>query len=1725
MIYSKTTKYSAAKLRNRLVLCDGRRNMAVDLDTSAGVPRMLGLKAPHSAPSLRFTVGAGGLVPGVDYSYAYTHYDSKHDVESPPGPTSEYTSTKQGLYATIFQFGENGDGTSSVIYIQGDFEKDPDFYNGQTIGADIINNEFLSTYDNWQYRVITDYEWSDEKNAGRFTLNRQFFNVDPDVDQQHYQVRIADMGIEEGVVGGVVKDKQKLVLDAGASQTTDYYNMKMIIITSGVGKGQRRWIVDTEVNDTTGQVIITVDKVWKPVPKYVEVDYPESAKNPLVKYALAKGETLEYYKKAKDIYAIREKAEKKGKQRDIKKFYDTYYSSEYVIIDPLANNGLVRKGNIKFYTPTGSEVKKNKANRLTIFGAPRTDLIEGEIINYKDVANGDDVVTINYQPDSIQTPEDNSLAGKRFRIFDGPGSGLDAKIKKSEVVGQFQAVYLDTFGLQMAKKKSKGALGSRFVIYTPVVLSYINDDGTHAVIPPVSGSCTTMENRWLAMGAMATTGEQARKVVIASFLTATGTSAEGYDQYAAELENMDKYNTGKCFIMLSVCHYGGNQQDTVPQEPRYTIMRRVVKCETTFMPTIGGTPPTGTYTCIVLTLDDKFPWHSYSNTENVPTSSGETYSTTQSDYMIPEEGTEYQIYENSLTDGYYVGWKIVFTPEAVTGSKKKPKYMSSRVIAYFDATGEIVLENGVPGVKENCPYVMYSEYTRAIGSRLLLFTEDGVKKKTANGAYTTFASTYNTRFFRLDYFASDTDSYYNFWNLDITYGLAKKTTGSNQAKAKAKAKRQMKCMGYVGKNKRVDVTNGSTDMNIYPVPNGDEFVWLYDPASSIYTIFDEGYLAAENDSVFGQEHMSCTVTDFNAPPCFNSDKIRIYRASESTKVYRYVGQKDNDGVAFEDAVPDEQLGEILSFDNTNIAPAKYVIEHKSRMVYGGGSEKSVSLATAYKDVACCSSIAGTPAGSEVAMDYDCEVKLNIPTTDGSEVNSVKAVLPNLALRIGNVSSTIVHYIDVPVLSRIATTRKILLKFVARFAGSSGTAYCPFVQRYKVLVKGSTQKLQSYLSATSGVKYTGITFSKYTGFPDLGSVDVSVPADDTVLNAGYSTATPYLFLPDFSPDDLVGETVNVISYEGVNGDLKATSVTAFIAYYNADLKIAKLSVSSTDQTAKNIRYRTEQTTTTSGIYYITPSTVEVNKAVWTVYLDGRSGYSGYKLRKSKSFTDETLQSVAFADVNRWVGASLTVAQHTKNTAEMVEDAPHEDDKIRIGMSTHCFQMKYFAIYLDNDEDSVPPYCEYHAGNVNMANTVWSYNLNKNIAVGTLTDLSTKGVTARLYTNTAGATSLMSLLLMPGWFKYDMTGQDTEANGGLVRTSLVLSKPFRGADGNYTGRNITGRTAIQVSTIQDPEFIELSGTFSLEDHNGDEVTGIVSTQKTVAIFKDRAIYQYAPEVPQLQLVTDDMGCIAPRSICAGRSGFYFFTNGNQLHRWDFVNPPQHVGAPLSAWIVGNVQNSVSANLCGDHPFDRTDFENIDVAFDPANNCLLLSVKQSGETVTNRRLLFAYDENKNNWWRVHEAAVNNTVRSLFAYDGTVAMCTGDGIYEVLSAKKVAPWHYSIRWQDYSSTARAKHVKRLVFCNATTEEVSALTTGASVTVTFQKDFDDADIPNVQYADNRTARTFVPTKFSDLVHAGLRSLMWKFKLAGTKYLNLSSIVIMFRPKDESDTSWSQTTP
>ena len=1004
MLYSDNRDTKFAEINGMAVAATGKSRIAVVGPNGDLVPT---IRPPTSSLTPKYIMGDGNLIPGIGYGWMYTYFDSKNNMESPAGPVGNIVNPLTEGQATVIKVEGSAAGLYDIVYAEGDLVKEDGYYDNWTIAVNVTNNDYYDDYSEWQFRRVDTYTWEDAEQRGKFVLASTLYNVDPDEEDQGYDMRLGEVEFEDGEVGGKATRPDEIVLDAGASTDKGDYIMKAIFLVQGMGKGQKRWIIDVDIRTLTEKdaegkkievtrTVATVDRAWKPKPKYVTEDVEQRKATQAGKF-------------------------KRQNYRRDSRFYSRAMSTKYVIVDPLSHSDLVKRGHVESIEE-GNKVRLGGSISPLGGSAVASDnvIATGMVFRFKD-KSGDtnDIVYVSdmtligaisgFIGDSDPGTDDGyvpldatagtALAGNRFVCEE---TGYTAVIKSIKVIEDDKNNYasIELEGAGKLHKSMRPRRGNRYLIIDDSPISVAGAE------PP------DHSNQYLH-GANAELNSL--QIAIAKF---------GDSQYADEYENLELYNSGKYYVQFGV-------RQEYSSGPKAVINRQIKSAEE--FTTVGDSTK-----YIVLTLFEPLPVDDLGDV---------TTKDINDDWVLPDlkdcwkvdSDYEYRITESTLADGYYTGWKIMFysndpADSTKRGGKRSLNAAAATVVGYYDAVGEVLLDKNVRLGGANISYCMYSEYSRTIGSKLLLYLGD------SNGDAAAWKSNARKRFIRLDHFASHTDDHYNDWRVEVMKGWGKKRT---KRQSGGNMKNYYTVDDYSGDRQVIDL--GST-RKMYPAPAGNEFVHVYDLTSSITAFLDETVLGDEGmkDDIKRQQHMKATVQGFIPCPLENVDKIKIYRASESTEVFLFEGEKDNDKDDWTSTLAEEELGLPVDLGLANVAPAKHVINVHNQLVFAGGSDDVLTVA----------------AKNTLPFGISTNGKLletGVSFAGCAEQYNIRKGLPNIAMRLGTIDNDdgdgIEQYIKINSDSRLNGQDEVIIRAYMRYVeDSAGTGSISIAERARKLYR-------------------------------------------------------------------------------------------------------------------------------------------------------------------------------------------------------------------------------------------------------------------------------------------------------------------------------------------------------------------------------------------------------------------------------------------------------------------------------------------------------------------------------------------------------------------------------------------------------------------------------------------------------------------------------------------------
>ena len=1588
---------NSAQQKDKFVIVGGKENLVVD---SRGKVYPMGGIAPAVAPTTRVITGGGALTPNIGYSYAYTYLNSYQDSETEPSPASAYIGRNDvGVFKTV-RFSDDG----LTVYISGeDLEKDDGYYDNQTIAIKIVNDEYVNIYSQWQYRKIKSYSYDGINALGEFALNRPFFNVDPDEADQEYEVKIEDLDIEDGIVGGKAKGNDKLILDANASQTPSDYRFKTIHITAGKGKGQKRIIVDATQRED-GLIEITVDSPWKQKPKFLDPD-------------------------KKDLYVLREQAEgQKGTKRK-KNFYKQYYSSEYVISDPLRYNGYVVDANVDSYDDKGRRVKLSGLGHSG-------DLLTGKVVSYTDAkAVERDSVTIILDGDNLASEDTTTYTNKRFRIYDGAGAGLDARIDKVvKATDNRITLKIDVYGKMKKKDVPNGS--SKCVIYAGESLSaqmiVEKQNKKECIFPRV-------------FNAVYNDAENTATLVCCGY----GGLVDNSYLCATEAKNVETYNSGRCYVMFKV---KDNKKNV------FYISRPIIEATTQEITEKDlNENEDRTYQRISITVGN-LP---IVNNERVEIYFGkdDKDQTKKGEYPLIDLDNKYAyfVYSDNLQDGYYTGWIAAFYNTSDTFAKGKKKVKTSRVAGYLDATGELLLCNGVAGVGEGWQCVLYSEYTRQIGSRVKVYAEDSY-----NPSYT---SQTNSRYFCLDYFASSADDYYKDWVFEFLYGTAKKVKGKTIYQ-QDKNKKTYSVYAYDGKTRRIDCAgdeNYAKGVRMKPAPTGNEFVTVYDKSSYIFKLFSSNDENDEDNTQNEGNNASADGVKMEVNGIVKSylqgfDKIRLYRASESTETYRLVATLENKTQSYIDNVQESELTTELDFAHSAPTPSKYVASRNARFALANCVVDDFT-ASVYPNA-----YIGTEAwGSKFAKrglgysstDYQATVVKTAPLI-GVRFNENAKLVTQLP------SEEITESLDLHILIKTPTTNGVVCGVEKRVAQSTidNKVYASALDTDPIGAEQIIAVNSFYLSESES--------SQSNAF-DNNTLRI---IETTEVNGVQTDSVRYL---NFGTD---------IDYDGSSRKVTLKNGTISLRFKVADLGDEYTTEGNDVEVTKN------------RVWLYVPIYYSIFASAFQVY------YQSSKFYIYDGGTSTEIETQDFADGN----AKLLIAKLPSLTSNsLIKINFGGDNDFRKFGDTLDSVLYYFSIAKRGVEDA--PLISYVTSDLTFKQK-WDYKIKGEATTsesttlfGTIATVETGGRQTTLYVKHDDnheplITADELRVVVPN---YNLLLFDKKYHGSLASI-------------NFFAKDLPLEVQITTAGAGLREKVELADTYNFNDGFGTKIMGIVDCRIGFIVFKDRGVYVLDPDKRVFQVVSHEFGCIASGSIAEGRGGIFWLSNGGRVEYQDFDNgnAVRDIGKVLRPWFDGD--QTIDGNAVD---WARIEAETT-ACFDSDYGDYIIAVPCKKNNA-NTTVILSFNETFEQWYRIEDSQSHNSAKCAFQFEGRGAFAGAYGIYDMKPDKTVInPWRYESRWRDDGANDVEKLVRRVKFNNFVDTSRSDNPVG---NVDFYKDQKTTAEPNfLNWASigNNTSHAFYTNQSKAQVETGVRGYIWKFVMYGLSYIKMKSMDVVVRKKEDN---------
>jgi len=1027
--------------------------------------------------------------------------------------------------------------------------------------------------------------------------------------------------------------------------------------------------------------------------------------------------------------------------------------------------------------------------------------------------------------------------------------------------------------------------------------------------------------------------------------------------------------------------------------------------------------------------------------------------------LEPEDGGILQIHGSNSRDGYYTGWRALFiNTTEMGGNKQRLKVKEARVIASWDATGEIIVDKEIAGVKPGWQCVLYSEYTSALGT-CVNSAEKSVFYKKGKADYGLYDD-----FLPLEPFASSEDKFYNGWTLEVlTKGKTKKDGSTKYTKTptKYRNKQRRTVVAYYGKSRRAYVYRPYDNENAWretegepfnPKLKGNEFIWLYDPSTSIEKMFSE----ESEESVANEYGIKIKVKGIKRCSLDGVDKIRLYRASEATGAYHLVCDLENKDQDYLDNTPEEHLSVEIDLGHTPPPPCSKVCEYKGRFILGGAIKNNP---TAYL----------TRGGhmSAYLPDYGDADHAPNPIiekylyTDGKDFTGrAMKVSPAIGILCDEHVGTVVPQTDE------TNTEELKVGLAISAPEADGViAWC--------------EKRQ------------------FSGVFQRSRVSV----------VGKQYNTDWVFLSPSCSGNLEEYRRSVLCFSDLNGNEQRWPFYAS----HADIRYTPENKQFIWQQGKKVLLPL-----LNGTVYPTPFTIRTS--VWVIYRQDGKYYSiDAKSKTPKELevreeygllfiTAKVNQGESFNNFTYHIGGNAKQAV----TAEIFpeEDVPSgtsgdTDGKNYIPTPTAPFRL--FAVHfgLDN-EDLVSCYVGADAEVL----TYQEPNTYKPIL--TIPECIENSHSASTYSDSGAAP--VDPPVKTAYFY----------NGQLVWIS-VWDKEYTGKqpDGavSLVARDNAKTVYVTAATDGDVEKTDLASSFVLNDSYGTDVTAITTWLDKAYVFKQRGIYAFDPDVPALHIVSNDIGCIATDSMVRGRSGLYWMAESRRIMRSDFEHGMVYVGEPVQPWLDGYV-----------------DFDGWKVDKDHLTDLLATYDVQKDEYVMfipavkgqqSRLICLCFCDQHQMWYRVEDDNLHSDNKSdcAFRFDGGAAYAGAKGIWVYRDQRSgYAAWLWKSIQRDEGNFGVMKHVKRIQILNVINEDVPSQTTGEpTATFNFFKDMRKQPEGDYQHYDRHTGRTFYTNRVAQLIHVGVRALLWQFKFFGSGFVRIFGFDVQYRTKGDAETDWGDT--
>ena len=1046
--------------------------------------------------------------------------------------------------------------------------------------------------------------------------------------------------------------------------------------------------------------------------------------------------------------------------------------------------------------------------------------------------------------------------------------------------------------------------------------------------------------------------------------------------------------------------------------------------------------------------------------------------------LFPLHGAAATVIGNSLMEGFYTGWKAFFYNDDLE-AKPKQKFKEARVAGYFDASGSLLLDTKLSGVGPGWSCVLFSEYSRCLGTAIAPYDSDAfyAKKSVPIKAYYDYVP--------LEAFAAsennpeDDTVPYEGWTVQVLSSSKRRKNGTSKYKAissKKAEKRKRTIVKYFPTSRRAYVfykeedASFPADVSQYfkPQLDGSEHLWLYDESSAVDTLFNEDSdSSVEKDT--SEYGCRIQVTDIRPCPYAGVDKIRLYRATEITNAYHLVATLDNKLQTYEDNTPEDYLRKEIDFSTTVLPPAGVCCYYKGHFAVGGVPDgTNLSAETGDNPVI-------TPILSSFyalfPFDYDNPVFDGYSYSNGGTFNStiIKSV-PAFSTPV-NAS---VNY-SFPVSDKLKA-EKLNVSFLISEPSSDGLiAYA-----LQDILSGRTQPMPVVHFTVPPTDSDSPLVSSYSsGSDDHSEIQpdrVYLPRSASSLNDAYLGCRLTITAPGDDKKPFV-VLLGTGDYTGVTRCLDHVDYASFYTLPEGAKRYPSFPFS-----LDRILWSVKRKTNSSGVSYVYSDAFGNESFLEPISVSGPNG------SKYLSFGFTVNQGTDFSAIHFGLGGKF------------LEDS----------IESSNFSLVAFS-FSDTNDALIESYLP---------------SLGK-----LLEERSAAGLVMQIPGLVSNFTNA-SIFTDDDSTPFARTGIVDGDDFWRIAVFDKYNSPYNTNPGPITVFPRSNGYLVHVCSSGDPtasEKVELASVFTFADEFGDRITGLVPRQKFILVFKERAIYALDPDEPSTNLLNSEVGCIAPDSIASGRSGVYWLSADRRILRSSFTGDTiYYASKEIQPWLDGNP-------AFGDELFDETRIREVKATYDADTDEYMIAFP----TKSGKLLLFAFSDSAQTWFRIvdhsgtSELCSENAFNCLFKNHGRASFASDHGVYSYSEGYRSGgfyPWKYASTYLSESNEGLRKHVKRIQVINLIDKNLPASPVPCAY-FEFFRDLLDTPEESYQNEDRHTRRFFDTNKFVQFVHVGLRSLLWNFvmsssdqdKVSYANFVRIHDFTLHYRNKREDDPRWNAT--